>query len=98
MKDKQVLVKNYVPFADCINKTDNRQVDNTKDVEVVTLICNLIEYRKNYSKTLGCLWQYYRDMSNATVTGSESIIFEPSIREKIPDADNKKDDEIAVPL
>ena len=30
---------------------------------------NLIEYSDNYSKTSGCLWQYYRDEPALTNTG-----------------------------
>ena len=32
---------------------------------------NLIEYRDNYSKTPGSLWQYYRDDPNDNLTDSK---------------------------
>ena len=34
---------------------------------------NLIEYRENYSKTSGSLWQFYRDGTD----GDDKIQFEP---------------------
>ena len=40
---------------------NNTQVDNAKDLNVVMPMYNLIEYRGNYSKTFGNLWQYYRE-------------------------------------
>ena len=45
----------------------------------------LIEYSGNYSKTSGCLWQYYKDDPNDNIT-------------KTPAAGNAKDVEIIVPL
>ena len=35
---------------------------------------NLIEYSDNYSKTLGGLWQYYRDDPNDNITRSDKSI------------------------
>ena len=37
-------------------------------------VYHFIEYSEAYSKTLGCLWQYYRDeptLENNSNTGSE---------------------------
>ena len=34
---------------------------------------NLIEYSDIYSKTSGCLWQYYRDEPNDNLQNSESF-------------------------
>ena len=35
---------------------------------------NLIEYSKNYSKTLGGLWNYYRDELNSGLSGAGNNI------------------------
>ena len=40
------------PFTSEINNT---QIDNAKDIDIVTPMYNLIEYRDNYSKTSGSL-------------------------------------------
>ena len=61
--DKQVLFKNFTPFTDCISEINNRQIDNSKYIDVEMLMYNLIEYSNNYSKTPGGLWKYYRDES-----------------------------------
>ena len=34
-RNKQFIFKNCVPFNDCICKTNNTQVDNAKDMDVV---------------------------------------------------------------
>ena len=50
--NKKVIFKHYAPFTDCISKINNTQVDNAKDIDIVMLIYNLIEYGNNYSKPL----------------------------------------------
>ena len=57
--NKGVIFKNCVPFTDCISEISNTQTDNSKDLDAVMPMYNLIEYSDNYSKTLRSLWQYY---------------------------------------
>ena len=59
--NKNVIFKNCAPFNVCVIKINNTTVDNVKDIDIVMLMCNLIEYSNNYLKTSGSLWQYYRD-------------------------------------
>ena len=54
-------------------------------------IYNFIEYRDNYSKTSGSLWQYYKDDPNDNTVQSESFKFKINITGKTPEADNKRD-------
>ena len=82
---------------DCISKINNALVDNAKDLDIV-LMYNLIEYNNNYSKTSGCLWQYYRDKPNVVIIDFESFKSKVRITGSIPAAGNTKDFEIAVPL
>ena len=51
----EVVFKNCAPFTDCISEIRNTQIDKTKDVNVIMLICKLIEYSDNYSKAWGRL-------------------------------------------
>ena len=53
---KKVIFKICAPFTDCISEIINTQVDNTKDIDIVMPMCNLIEYSDNYSKASGRLW------------------------------------------
>ena len=45
-------------IIDFINKINNTQADNAKDIDVVVSMYNIIEYSDNYSKTSGSLWQH----------------------------------------
>ena len=53
--NKEVIFKNCAPFTDCMSKINNTQVDNAKDIHIVMLMYNLIEYSNNYSETCGSL-------------------------------------------
>ena len=97
-RDKGVEFKNCAPFTNCISEINNTQVDNTKDIDIVMPMYNLIEYSDNYAKTSGSLWQYFRDEPDVNLKDSESFKPKIKITGKIPAAGNKKDVEIMVPL
>ena len=50
-RNKGVIFNNCVPFTDCISEINNTQIDNTKYIDVVMPMHNLIEYSDNYLKT-----------------------------------------------
>ena len=60
--NKDVIFKNCAPFTNCISEINNTQIDNAKDIDIVTPMYNLIEYSDNYAKTTGSLWQYCKDI------------------------------------
>ena len=97
-RDKGVAFKNCAPFTNCISETNNTQVSNAKDIDIVMPMYNLIEYSDNYAKTTGSLWQYFRDEPNNDIEDSESFKSKIKITGKTPDDDNEKDVEIMVPL
>ena len=68
--DKQAIIENCAPFTDCISGINNTQVDNAKNLDVVMLVYDLIEYSNNYLNTSGSLWQNCRDEQNDNVTDS----------------------------
>ena len=49
--NKEVIVKNCALYPNCISRINNTQVDDAYDIDVVTLMYNLIECCDNYSKT-----------------------------------------------
>ena len=59
--DKKLAFKNNAPFFSCISKINNTFIDNAEDLDVVMPMYNLLAYSKNYRKTSGSLWNYYRD-------------------------------------
>ena len=60
-RNKNLVFKNNAPFINCITKINGIKIDNAEDLDVVMPMCNLLEYSKNYKKTTGSLWNYYRD-------------------------------------
>ena len=60
-KNRPLAFKNNAPFIGCNSKINNTLIDNPKDLDVVTPMYNLIENSKNFGKTTGSLWNYYRD-------------------------------------
>ena len=72
--NKSVTSKNNAPFINCISKINGIKIDNAEDLDVVVPMYNLLEYSKNYKKTTGSLWNYYRDQpSDPLSTNSESF-------------------------
>ena len=59
--DKKLALKNNAPFTSCISKINNTLIDNAEYLDTVMSMYNIIEYSKNYLKTMGSLWNYYRD-------------------------------------
>ena len=70
VKKKMVFKKNG-PFINCISKINGIKIDNAEDSDVVMPMYNLLEYNKN-RKTIGSLWNYYRDEPNSSV-GANNI-------------------------
>ena len=60
--NKTVKIKNCALFNKCISRINNTQVDDAIYIDVVMLVCNIIEYSDNYSKISGILWQFYGDV------------------------------------
>ena len=76
------------------------QIDNAEDLDVVMPMYNLLEYSKNYRKTTGSLWNYYRDEpSNPLSLNSESFKYKGTIVGKTPeDNDSLTDAKGIIPL
>ena len=72
-RNKVAIFKNCVPFTKCISRTNNEDLDNAQDIDIVMPMYNLIEYSDNYSKTSRRLWQYHKDDPNDNITHSESF-------------------------
>ena len=94
-RNKAVAFKNNAPFINCISKINGVKIDNAEDLDVVMPMYNLLEYSKNYKKTTGSLWNYYRDQpSNPLSTNSKSFKYKTSITGNtynVDDDDNNYD-------
>ena len=99
-RNKNFTFKNNAPFISCISKINGIKIDNAEDLDVVMPMYNLLEYSKNYRKTTGSLWNYYRDQpSDPLSTNSESFKYKTSIVGKTPqDNDSLTNVEVVIPL
>ena len=79
-RNKAVAFKNNAPFINCISKINGIKIDNAEDLDVVMPMYNLLEYSKNYRKTTGSLWNYYRDKPGVPLSSnSESFKYKTSV-------------------
>ena len=63
-QNKLVILKNNAPFVSCITRINNELIEDADDLDIVMPMYNLLEYSKNYRKTIGSLYNYYRDELN----------------------------------
>ena len=62
LKDKQnrpFLLKNNAPFIS--TRINGKLIEDADDLDIVMPMYSLLEYSKNYRKTIGSLYNYYRD-------------------------------------
>ena len=70
--DKTLAFKDNAPFTSCILKINNTLIDNARNLDIVMSMYNLLEYSKNYSKTIGSFWNYYRDEPDSGAQGNKN--------------------------
>ena len=78
--NKELTLKNNAPFISCISKINSELVENAEDLDIVFPMYNLLEYRKNYEKTSGSLFNYYRDEPKEHTIGTVNNAINISIR------------------
>ena len=109
--NKEMTLKNNTPFISCISKINNELVENAEDLDIVMPMYNLLKYSKNYEKTSGSLFNYYRDEPNELIIGdgnnginisirnSESFDYKTNVIANLDIGENEKEDIIiAIPL
>ena len=109
--NKELTLKNNAPFISCISKINGELVEYAEDLDIVMPMYNLLEYSKNYEKTSGSLFNYYRDEPSEITIGAGNYAIKISIRNSKSfdykteitgslDAgeDEKEDVKIAIPL
>ena len=60
-KNRPLILKNNAPFVSCITRINGELIEDADDLDIVIPMYNLLEYSKNYRKTIGSLYNYYRD-------------------------------------
>ena len=109
--NKELTLKNNAPFVSCISKINGELVENTEDLDIVMPMYNLLEYSKNYKKTSGSMFNYYRDEPNKaeiandngainiSIKNSRSFYYKTKVTGSLGADENEKEDiTIAIPL
>ena len=60
-QNRPFILKNNAPFVSCITRINGKLIEDADDLDVVMPMYNLLEYSKNYRKTTGSFYNYYRD-------------------------------------
>ena len=60
-RNRPLILKNNAPFVSCMTKINNEFKEDADDLDIVMPMYNLLEYSKSYRKTIGSLYNYYRD-------------------------------------
>ena len=88
-KGRPLILKNNAPFVSCITRINDELIEDTDDLDIVMPMFNLLEYSKNYRKTIGSLYNDYRDeltndgndnFANRSVVNSEAFKYKNKIR------------------
>ena len=59
-RNRLLILKNNAPFVSCITRINGELIEDANDLDIVIPMYNLLEYSKNYRKTIGSLYNYYR--------------------------------------
>ena len=88
-RNRPLILKNNAPFVSCITRINAELIEDADDLDIVMSIYNLLEYSKNYRKTIGSLYNYYRDelsddaddnnFDNINVVNSEAFNYKNKI-------------------
>ena len=60
-QNRPLIIKNNAPFISCITRINGESIEDADDLDIVMPMHNLLEYSKNYRKSIGSLYNYYRD-------------------------------------
>ena len=60
-RNRPLILKNNAPFVSCITRINDELIEDADDLDIVMPMYNLLEYSKNYRKTIGSLYDYHRD-------------------------------------
>ena len=60
-RNRPLILKDNAPFVLCITRINGELIEDADDLDIVMSMYNLLEYSKNYRKTIGSLYNYYRD-------------------------------------
>ena len=105
-QNRPLILKNNTPFISCITRINGELIEYADDLDIVMAMYNLLEYSKNYRKTITSFYNYYRDElsdhpdndnhDNIKVVNSNAFKYKNIITDNTYDVLNTADDYVAV--
>ena len=77
-----MTLKNNAPFVSCITRINGGLIEDAEDLDIVMPMYNLLEYSKNYRKTLGSFYNYYRDELGGNDNNNDNTVNSNTFRYK----------------
>ena len=81
-RNSPLILKNNAPFVSCITKINGELIEDAEDLDIVMPMYNLLEYSKNYRKTVGSFYNYYRDELGGNANNKENTVNSNTFRYK----------------
>ena len=53
IQNRPLILKNNAPFISCITRINGELIEDADDLDIVMPMYNLLEYSRNYRKTIG---------------------------------------------
>ena len=81
-RNRPLILKNNAPFVSCITRINGELIEDADDLDIVMPMYNLLEYSKNYRKTIGSLYNYYRDELGGNANNNDNTVNSDTFRYK----------------
>ena len=82
-RNRPLISKNNAAFVSCITRINGELIEDTDDLDIAMPMYNLLEYRKNYRKTIGSFYNYYRDEVGGNANNIDNTVNSNTFRYKI---------------
>ena len=96
-RNRPVILKNNASFVSCITRINGELIEDVDDLDIVMPMYNLLEYRKNYRKTIGSLYNYYRDELGGNDNNNDNTVNSDTFRYKNKITGNTYDADATIP-
>ena len=81
-RNRPLILKNNAPFVSFITRINGELIEDADDLDIVIHMYNLLEYSKNYRKTIGSLYNYYRDELSGNANDNDNTVNSDTFRYK----------------
>ena len=88
-RNRPLILKRNAPYVSYITRINGKLIEDADDLDIVMSMYHLLEYSKNYRKTIGSLYNYYKDelsddnnpnnFPNTNVVNSETFKYKNKI-------------------